>query len=134
MMPTRLPPIGAFLGALAGILLAAAWIVMPKPAMASPFCVAVQGLPDQCIFADGASCQRRASQLNGVCIANSLEVTPAPGPGQFCLVIGNQAMQCVYPDRVSCEADAARRHTACVQTTGQPGSSTIDPFAIRRPY
>ena len=133
-MLTRLQPTGAVLTATAGILLTAASIMIPDPAMASPFCVTVQGLPDQCIFADGASCQRRADQLHGVCVANPAEVTPVPGPGQFCLVIGNQAMQCVYADRASCQADAARRHTACVQTAGQPGSSTIDPFAIRRPY
>jgi len=112
----------------------AVFVAIPGMAAAAPFCVAVQGLSDECLYADPASCQTRASQLGGACVSNPAESLQAVGPGRFCLVIGGQASQCIYPDRGSCTADAVRHRTACVEVTGNPGTSEIDPFALRRPY
>ncbi len=116
------------------MIFAIALLPIATQARAAAFCTSVQGLPDQCIYADGASCQARAVQLGGVCVVNQAEVPPVPGAGQFCLVVGNTATNCVYADRNTCQADAVRRHTACVQSAAPPGSSVIDPFSIRRPY
>ena len=112
----------------------ACWFCSAAAAFASPFCVVVQGLPDQCIYADGGSCQNRANQLGGVCAANVKEIRPGFGPGSFCLVSDNVATDCVFFDRTSCENDARKRHTACVQRTPSTGITAFDPFAIRRPY
>jgi hypothetical protein len=106
---------------------------VPVPALAEAFCVTVQGLPDQCIYADAAECQRRAFQLGGVCTANATTIVTPPGPGKFCLAEGGRAVACVYADRNTCIADAQRRHTACIPATAPPEGG-VDPFAVRRPY
>ena len=111
----------------------AAWLLLAAPAVAAPFCVTVQGLPDQCAYADGAECQRRATQLGGICTANAKEIATPPGPGSFCLAAGGHVVACNYADRQSCETDAARQHTACIPATAPPGAA-VDPFAPRRPY
>jgi hypothetical protein len=103
------------------------------PAYAEPFCVTVQGLPDQCIYADAAACQRRAFQLGGICAANAAQIVTPPGPGKFCLAEGGRAVSCVYADRNTCIADALRRRTACIAATAPPEPG-VDPFAVRRPY
>jgi hypothetical protein len=103
------------------------------PAFAERFCVTVQGLPDQCIYADATECQRRAFQLAGVCTANAAQIATPPGPGKFCLAESGRAVLCVYADRNTCIADAERRHTACVAATAPPEPG-VDPFAVRRPY
>jgi hypothetical protein len=108
-------------------------LVMPQIAVAAPYCVAVQGLPDQCIFVDGQLCEARASQLGGVCKSNPDDIVAQSGPGQFCLVIGGQATLCIFPDRNSCQEEAIRRHSACVHAAAPP-QQAVDPFAIRRPY
>ena len=118
---------------IAGCLWGAAWLLLAAPAVASPFCVSVQGLPDQCMYVDGAECQRRAGQLGGICTANAKEIATPPGPGAFCLAAGGHVVACNYPDRQTCEDDARRQHTACIQATSPP-SVSIDPFAVRRPY
>jgi hypothetical protein len=118
---------------LAGCLLGAAWVLLAAPAVAAPFCVTVQGLPDQCVYVDGAECQQRAFQLGGVCTANAKEITTPPGPGSFCLAAGGHVVACNYVDRESCQQDAARQHTACIPATAPPNAA-VDPFAVRRPY
>jgi hypothetical protein len=117
----------------AGCLWAATWLLLAAPAVGAPFCVTVQGLPDQCVYVDGAECQRRALQLGGICSANAKEIKTPPGPGAFCLAAGGQAVACNYVDRQSCQEDALRQHTACIQATAPP-SVSVDPFAVRRPY
>jgi hypothetical protein len=108
-------------------------MLLAVPAAASPFCVQVQGLPNQCIYVDGAECQRRAGQMGGICIANEKEIKTPPGPGTFCLAAGGHVVACNYADRQSCNNDAARQHTACIPATTPPGVS-VDPFAVQRPY
>ena len=115
-------------------LVVALLVVFPETVGASPFCVSIQGIPSQCIYADGRQCQIRAQQLGGVCSANPAEVKGTPGPGQFCLVVQNSASICAYPDRTSCEVEAARKHTACIEAPGPLPDRSADPFAIRRPY
>ena len=111
----------------------AIWLLLAVPAVAAPFCVTVQGLPDQCIYVDGAECQKRAQQLGGVCNANAKEISTPPGPGAFCLAAGGHVISCNYADRQSCLNDAMRQHTACIQATAPP-SVSVNPFAVRRPY
>jgi hypothetical protein len=108
-------------------------LLATTPAFAAPFCVTVQGLPDQCIYADSGECGKRANQLGGICTANAQQVTTPPGPGSFCLAEGGRVVQCLYADRDSCTADAQRRHGACIPASTPPQGS-VDPFAPRRPY
>jgi hypothetical protein len=108
-------------------------LLIPQFALAAPYCVTVQGLPDQCVYVDGQECQKRAVQLGGVCTSNPGDILVQSGPGQFCLVVGGQATLCIFPDRNSCQEEASRRKTACVQA-GTPAQQAVDPFAIRRPY
>lgn len=108
-------------------------LAISQSAFAAPYCVSVQGLPDQCMYVDGQECQKRAVQLGGVCKSNPADIVAQSGPGQFCLVIGGQSTLCIFPDRNSCQAEASRRNTACVQTAPPP-QEAVDPFAIRRPY
>jgi hypothetical protein len=116
-----------------GIALLLVGLTIPQLAYGSPYCVAVQGLPDQCIYVDGQECQKRAIQLGGVCKSNPADILAQSGPGQFCLVIGGQATMCIFPDRNSCQEEASRRKSACVQAASPP-QEAVDPFAIRRPY
>jgi hypothetical protein len=113
--------------------LLAAILLAPCRTLAAPFCVSVQGLPDQCIYVDGSECQSRATQLGGVCIANAAAIVRQFGTSQFCIVTETGTALCAYADRNSCTADALRRHDACIEAV-RPGNNTIDPFAIRRPY
>jgi hypothetical protein len=122
--PARLPAL--FLALLAIPALA-------MPAWAAPFCVTVQGLPDQCIYVDGAECGRRATQLGGICTANGAEIRTPPGPGLFCLAEGGHAVACVYADRDTCNAEARRRKSTCIPASAPP-SGSVDPFAPQRPY
>ena len=108
-------------------------LTVPQLAFAAPYCVAVQGLPDQCMYVDGQECQKRATQLGGVCQSNPADIVAQSGPGRCCLVIGGQATYCIFPDRTSCQEEATRRHSACVQAATPP-QIAVDPFAIRRPY
>jgi hypothetical protein len=107
--------------------------LLAAPAFAAPFCVTVQGLPDQCIYADSTECGKRAAQLGGICTANAQQITTPPGPGSFCLAEGGRVVQCLYADRDTCTADAQRRHGACIPAS-LPQQGSVDPFAPRRPY
>ena len=59
---------------------------LPIAAFASPFCVAVIGLPNQCIYDDASSCRARAAQLRGICTINTAEITAGYGHEKFCIV------------------------------------------------
>lgn len=107
------------------------------PALASPYCVDLEGFPLQCLYVDAGQCGSEAARLGGRCTANPQEVKTPPGPGQFCVVEAIGAISCLYADRASCDDDSARRGAACIPATPQPNPKLTpghDPFAIQRPY
>jgi hypothetical protein len=114
-------------------LLQALLMTLPVPAIAAPFCVQTQTVPPQCIFYDAASCQQRATQLNGSCMVNANEVRLTPSIGHYCLVTGGSAAECIYVDITSCDKEARRQQGACIIAPARPESPTPDPFALTRP-
>jgi hypothetical protein len=118
---------------ISGILGVVGALFLMLPAQAAPFCVEVEGIPPQCLYADARDCQTRANQLGGICSGNAQEISTPPGIGQYCVVSSGGAAQCIYADRGSCLTDAMRRGGACVQANGTIGG-TPDPFRVTRPY
>lgn len=93
---------------------------------ASPFCVAVPGLPRECIYSDTRECSKRAIQLGGSCDINSDEVDLPVGIGKYCLVNSSRVIQCIFPDRLSCAISAGNDGAICVDSS--PEDSQPDPF------
>ena len=108
-------------------------------ALASPFCVDVTGLPQQCYYADPNQCRVEATRQGGQCIANANEVSTPPRSQAFCLITAGNAMSCTYPDRADCDRDSRRIGGACVPTNSYdplipapaPG---VDEYQVKRPY
>ena len=103
-------------------------------ARAAPFCVVVQGLPDECVYVDAAECSSRAARLHGRCGLNP--AAPAPlreGHEAYCLVQSSVALSCLYADIAACEHDGNRSNGACVEAPkAMPGAT--DPFQQIRPF
>ena len=103
--------------------------LLAAPAGAAPFCVAQQGIPNQCLYFDPAECKLRAQQLGGNCAANPGEVatTNASTTSPYCIT-GPNYSSCKFIDRGACEAEAARMGVACVEGTTPPAGATPDPY------
>jgi hypothetical protein len=109
-------------------------------ALAAPFCVNVTGIPQQCLYADPANCQREAHRLGGRCTANPAELMTPVSAARYCLAQGGGVMSCVYPAYADCETDAGRLGGACIATpppssalAGISPTPGVDLFAARRP-
>jgi hypothetical protein len=104
-------------------------------ANASSFCVEMEGIPPQCLYADPGLCQSEASHAGGRCVANPETFTVPAGQSPFCVVESGNVISCVYGDLASCRSDAERRHGACLAAPPPPAPHVSpDPFAIKRPY
>ena len=110
-------------------------LAIPLPASAAPLCVETDAVPPQCVYYDANSCNQRALQMGGLCVANpnenSLRMTPSIG--HYCLVASGMAALCVYVDQNSCQQDAQRQQGACIFAPTRPESPAGDPFSLTRP-
>lgn len=103
-------------------------------ARAAPFCIVVQGLPDECSYVDAAECSSRAARLHGRCGLNpTASAPPQEGHEAYCLVQSSVALSCLYPDVAACEHDSNRSNGACVEAP-KPMPGTVDPFQQIRPF
>ena len=99
------------------------------PAGAAPYCVAQQGIPNQCLFFDPGECKLRAQQLGGSCAANTAELPVASASPTFpYCVTGPGYSACKFADRGACEAEAARMGVACVEGTAIATGAPPDPY------
>lgn len=118
--------------------MAAFMVALSSAAKAAPFCVRVTGLPDQCLYADPAACQREAARQGGRCEANPAEIEAPVSAFNYCLAQAGGVMSCVYPAFADCAGDARRLGGACVAAkplatpnpVKQPG---VDPYGVQRP-
>lgn len=103
-------------------------------ARAAPFCIVVQGLPDECSYVDASECSSRAARLHGRCGLNpTAAALPQEGHEAYCLVQSSAALSCLYPDVAACEHDSNRSNGACVEAPkATPGA--VDPFQQIRPF
>jgi hypothetical protein len=108
-------------------------LVTPLPAVAAPFCVQTQAIPPQCIFFDASSCDTRALQMGGTCIANPAEVHVSIGLGHYCLLTSSLVFACIYADRAPCDVDAQHQHGVCIIAPNRPESPAPDPYRDVRP-
>lgn len=99
------------------------------PAMAAPYCVAIQGLTTQCLYVDANECRIEAGRHGGSCVTNPAEVTlPQATNFPYC-VTGAGYAECKFIDQGSCNAEAAQRGGACVQSFAATGkNSPPDPY------
>jgi hypothetical protein len=107
--------------------------VFTAPAKAAPFCVETTAIPPQCLYFDAASCNVRAAQMGGQCMANPAELHISSGPGRFCLITSGRVVSCVYADRGTCDTEAHRQQGACVEQPNRPESPGPDPYRNIRP-
>jgi hypothetical protein len=111
-----------------------AWLAgLAVPAAAAPFCVESMALPPQCLYFDAASCQQRAGQLGGNCIANPDELTVRGEQGRYCVVSSTHAVSCIYEDQGACMTEAKHEQSVCVEAQGRPEAPGIDPYRDIRP-
>jgi hypothetical protein len=108
-------------------------LVLPLPAFAAPFCVRTQALPPQCIFFDAASCNARATQMGGLCVANPAELHVRSGLGHFCLMTAGNVASCIYTERGPCDAEAHHQQGVCIESPNRPESPAPDPYRDIRP-
>ncbi len=90
---------------------------LPRPVNAAPFCVAIQGVPPECLYFDTNECKKRANELSGVCTVNPADFVLSKGDGRFCLVNSMRLSQCIYPDRATCDNAAGTANGICVDNT-----------------
>ena len=102
------------------------------PAIAAPYCMAIQGLTTQCLYVDANQCRIDAARHAGSCVANPAEITlPEAGNFPYCIVGAGYAT-CKFIDQGSCETEAKRRGGACVQSFAASGkNSAPDPYRDR---
>ena len=102
-------------------------------AIAAPYCVQTEAIPPQCLYADAASCNARAKQMQGYCTVNTKELRIAPGIGHFCMLTSGNVSTCLYPDSDSCNAEARRQQGVCVAAPARDESPAPDPYRHIRP-
>lgn len=115
------------------VVIIAALGVLPRPAMAAPFCVQVTGMTPQCIYFDPTECRKYAASINALCKANPAELKILPGDQRYCLVTGNRAALCSYPDYQSCDKVAEREGDAVCVDNGPPQTQQ-DPYRTEPGY
>lgn len=105
------------------------------PALASPYCVEVTGIPPQCLYVDPAQCQGEADRLGGRCTANADELKLPVNQSPFCIAESGSVVTCGYPDLATCRSEAVRHRGACIAAPPPPAlHAAPDPFAVKRPY
>ncbi len=109
---------------------AVALATLAGPAGAAPYCVAQQGITNQCLYFDPAECKLRASQLGGSCAANPTELSlPTTNPTFPYCVSGPGYSACKFADRGACEAEAARLGVGCVEGSAPAAANAApDPY------
>jgi len=97
-------------------------------AQAAPYCLAIPGVPPQCLYTDARDCFRQAARQHANCSVNAAEIRlPAGATDRFCLVQNGPVVDCSYADRRSCDARAPALGGICVDRT--PSQPDVDLFA-----
>lgn len=110
------------------------WVLgLAAPAAAAPFCVKSMAVPPQCLYVDAASCQQRAQQLGGDCIANPEELKVQGEQGRYCMVTSDHAVSCIYEDQGACMMEAKHEQAVCVEAQNRPEAPDVDPYRDIRP-
>ena len=117
-----------------GLMVAAMVLAGVAQAWTAPFCVVVQGLPDECVYVDASECSSRAARLHGRCGLNpGAAALPTEGHEAYCLVQSSVALSCLYADVAACEHESNRTNGACVEAPKAVGGA-VDPFQQIRPF
>lgn len=95
---------------------------------AAPYCLAIPGVPPQCLYTDAHDCFRQATRQHANCSVNPAEIRlPAGATDRFCLVQNGPIVDCSYVDRRSCDARAPALGGICVDRT--PTQPDVDLFS-----
>lgn len=105
------------------------------PALASPYCVEVTGVPPQCLYADPNLCQADALRQHGRCGANAAELKLPNTNSPYCVAESGNVISCAYPDQATCRTEALRHRGACIAAPTPPAlHAAPDPYALTRPF
>ena len=103
------------------------------PALASPYCVDLEGFPLQCLYVDAGQCGDEAARLGGRCTANPQEIKTPPGPGNSAWSRRSVRSPASTPTARVAMTTALECGAACIPATPQPNPKLTpghDPFAI----
>lgn len=100
-------------------------------ASAAPFCMNIPGATSQCIYYDGAQCQRDSARQNGSCDPNPSEIRPTKtGLGTFCMITPDGAQRCGYGDGTVCSREAILQKGVCAKAEGTGPKVRPDDYNI----
>lgn len=105
-------------------------VFFSSSANAAPFCMEINGLPDECIYYDPDLCLARARTQNGICSPNSREIRFDGGAGSYCLVLSGGSAECHYTDFRSCQQVARNNKALCERNPRRRQPS--EPFKFDR--
>jgi hypothetical protein len=108
-------------------------ICAPHSARSAPFCIEMEGVPQQCLYFDTKQCWQDAKKQRARCAVNVAELKNSETDNSICMEDSARQPVCGYQNLESCQGEASKRNAVCFQSTKAVASD--DPSRLERtPY